>query len=184
MTKTQKDIVHLHWLLHMFYRSPDDLATFEEVQVSDVPTIYQTLLAHDQHMTVTVERHHGCDVNVVVLQERMEEPFYTREILLTRATDSQVVQYGLVRLFLPSISEAAKRDILSKEIPLGKVLIEHNIMREVRLGELWHVESQNQLAQLFNRDSVSTYGRTALIYFDDRPALELLEIVTPEEPSF
>ncbi len=181
MTKTQKDIVHLDWLLHMFYQDHVQLGSFEAQEIEDLPPVYRKLLAHREHMTVTVEQHHGCLVDVEVLQQRLEEPFYTREILLRRQSDNKVVQYGIVRLFLPSLAEEVSNEILSGQIPLGRVLIKHDVMRAVRLGELWRVECAAKLAELFECElPVTTYGRTALIYFDDRPALELLEIVAPE----
>ncbi len=180
MATTQKDIVHLHWLVHMFYDDPRELGQFKAVDQTLVPELYRKLLAHNEHMTVTVERHHGCLVDVDVLQERREDPFYSREILLRRQSDHKVVQYGIVRLFLPSLEESAREEILSGQIPLGRVLINHNVMRQVRLGELWHVKSHGRLADLFEvAGEVQTYGRTALIYFNDQPALELLEIVAP-----
>lgn len=184
MATTQKDIVHLHWLVHMFYDEPSELGDFVAVEVDRVPDVYRKLLAHNEHMTVTVEKHHGCLVDVEVLQERREDPFYSREILLRRQSDRKVVQYGIVRLFLPSLEESAREEILSGRIPLGRVLINHNVMRQVRLGELWKVASHRRLADLFEIDGeVHTYGRTALIYFNDQPALELLEIVAPHEIS-
>lgn len=181
MTQIRKDMVHINWLVHMFHDNPNELGVFESVDTSDVPDVYQKLLAHSKHMTVTVEEHHHCLVDVEVLQERREDPFYSREILLRRQSDQKVVMYGIVRLFLPTLEQSARDEILAGNIPLGRVLINHDVLREVRLGELWHVTSHNELAGYFNgSDSIETYGRTALIYFNDMPALELLEIVAPE----
>ncbi len=64
-------------------------------------------------MTVTVEKHHGCMVDVEIMQERREDPFYSREILLRRQTDHRVVQYGIVRLFLPALEISAREAILA-----------------------------------------------------------------------
>jgi chorismate-pyruvate lyase len=65
-------------------------------------------------------------------------------------------------------------------VPLGRVLIEHNVMRNVRLLSLWQIEPGAELRQLFKLpEAERCYGRTALIYCNGVPAVELLEIVTP-----
>ena len=183
MTQTNKDLVHLDWLVHSFYQNSSELGDFTSQDVDAVPQIYRDLLAHNQHMTVTVERHHGVLVDVEVLQQKTHEPFYIREILLRRSSDQAVVQYGIVRLFLPALSLTVRDKILEGKIPLGRVLIEHDVLREVRLGEVFKVDCADRLASLLGclPDQRIAYGRTALIYFNDKASLELLEIVAPEK---
>jgi hypothetical protein len=63
---------------------------------------------------------------------------------------------------------------------LGRVLIEHDVLREVQLCGLWEVQPGSSLAELMQLDTdKQVYGRTALIYCDKAPAIELLEIVSP-----
>jgi chorismate-pyruvate lyase len=70
--------------------------------------------------------------------------------------------------------------IESQEVPLGRVLIEHDVLREVQLCELWQIHAGPSLASLLRIKTGDTvYGRTALIFCDGEPAIELLEIVTP-----
>ena len=181
MTKTAKDIVHLDWLVHMFHADREPLGEFEPQDVAAVPEVYRRLLAHDQHMTVTVEQHYGCQVDVDILQRRIDEPFYSREILLRCQGERKVVQYGIVRLFLPVLEPAVREEILAGQIPLGRIMIAHDVLRQVKLGEVWRVRCGPRLSEVFDVPAGSTtYGRTALIYFDSQPALELLEIVAPQ----
>jgi hypothetical protein len=64
------------------------------------------------------------------------------------------------------------------------VLIDHNVLREVQLASLYRVVPGPDLCQLFGLPaSLATYGRTAFIYCDGFPAVELLEIVPPEVAS-
>ena len=51
-------------------------------------------------MTVTVEAHHGCPVDVKVLDKVMTQRHYARKILLLRSTDACVVQFGIMRVCL------------------------------------------------------------------------------------
>jgi chorismate-pyruvate lyase len=171
-------LVELTVLLDSIEGAARELGEFTEVLPKSMPVKFQQLLAHNEHMTVAVEAFHGCPVTVQVLQSRREDSIYVREILLRRSTDQQVVQYGIVRLQLEALNEAPRQAILSEKIPLGRVLIEHNVLREVELVDLWKIVVGPKLAELLHVDIGSiTYGRTAMIYFSNRPALELLEIV-------
>jgi len=101
-------------------------------------------------------------------------------ILLKTHAEGQVVQYGIVRLNFNVLAEGPRREIMEEQKPLGRVLIERQVLREIELFDLWEVHCGEILAQLFNVVSGTlTYGRTALIHCDGEPAIELLEIVTP-----
>ena len=167
-------------LIDLFYESRGELGHFEEIPRDDAPQPYHTLLAHDRHMTVTVERFHDCRVDVKVVEVHNSRTHYSRKILLTRQSDGAVVQFGLVRLCLDFLDPEVRAEIESQNTPLGRILIEHNVMREVQLISLWKVTPGEDLRKLFGlENSDVTYGRTALIYCNGVPAVELLEIVTP-----
>ena len=59
-----------------------ELGRFDPVAPDDLPHDYRTLLAHNDHMTVTLEAFHGCLVNVRVLAEWRDEASYARNSLL------------------------------------------------------------------------------------------------------
>ena len=167
-------------LIGLFYSSPADLGQFTELQAADMPSDYQTLLAHEHHMTVTVERFHNSPVNVRVLETLVDGNQYARKILLTRQDDGSVVQFGIMRVNFAYLEPDVRKEIESQSTPLGRILIEHNVHREVHLRSLWRVEPGEDLQRLFGQQSPrTTYGRTAMIYCNDEPAIELLEIVTP-----
>jgi chorismate-pyruvate lyase len=170
----------LESLIELFYRQADDLGKFIELAAADLPQPYRKLLAHQHHMTVAMEQHHGQRVNVEVLNTHRGGHFYSRRILLLTESDGRVVQFGIVRLNLEFLDEAVRQEIESETVPLGRVLIEHKVMREIELLSLWRVDPSAELRALFNmgRDEV-TYGRTAIIHVDGEPAVELLEIAAP-----
>src|SRR6056297_2536938 len=174
-------LVDIHELLDEFYASPtghDQLATF--CAVESVPSPYDSLLDHHAHMTVTVERHYGEKVAVEVDRWHRRDRWYSREIVLVTQQSRQVVQYGIVRLDTTALQPEVWKKIESRTMPLGRVLIEHNVLREVQLCGLWQVTAGPRLAQLLQIDiGQTTYGRTALIYCNRAPAIELLEIVAP-----
>lgn len=169
-------------LIELFYDEPRKLGQFTQSQSDDLPIAYRTLLAHQAHMTVTVEQRHRSEVSVEVLKAEHTATHYVRKILLRRKSDQRVVQFGVVRLILDLIDEAPRLEILSQKIPLGRALINHDVLRQVQLLNLWRVNCGEDLAKLFDveLDHV-TYGRTAIIYCNGDPAIELLEIVAPED---
>lgn len=168
-------------LVGLFYEQPRELGTFTQISAAEVPQPYRRLLAHNKHMTETVEQFHGSKVDVKVLASRRDDGFYSRKILLTRQSDGKVVQFGIPRLNMAYLDEDVRREIESETKPLGRVLIDHNVLREVQFAGLWRVQPGSDLCRMFSLAAPQTvYGRTALIYCNGEPAIELLEIVTPQ----
>jgi len=173
-------IVELAHLIQLVDPDMDQLGTFKRCNSLDLPQPYRQLLSHNEHMTVTVEAFHSCRITVEVLQSWTDGNFYIREILLRRESDQEIILYGVVRLRLDSLATEPRNAILSESIPLGRVLIDHNVLRNVELVELWQISMGPRLALHFRcPEGTTTFGRTAMIYFDTQPALELIEIVRP-----
>ena len=173
--------VDLETLVRLFYDDGGELGRFFEQPTEAVPDAYRALLAHSGHMTETVEAHHGDRVDVEVLAKHVTRTHYARKILLRRRRDRRVVQFGIMRVAFAYLPDAPRAEIEGELTPLGRVLIEHNVLRSVELVALWLVEPGHDLRNMFGMPSgINTYGRTALIYCNHEPAVELLEIVTPE----
>lgn len=173
--------VELSELIGIFFEAPDELGEFTLVEGKDLPQPQRSLLNHHHHMTVTVERHHGCMVDVDVLQHVRSDEFYSREILLRRQSDRAVVLYGIVRIRLDALPPDVRELILARGTPLGRVLIEHDVMRRVELMDLFSVQPGPRLREILGVDSSNSesrcYGRTAMIHVDSKPTIELLEVV-------
>lgn len=158
----------------------DYLAAQEEVPGEQVPEPYRSLLVHEHHMTVTVEAHHGDSVDVIVLDERHIGDSYARKILLALQGSKRVVQFGLVRIHLQYCNEAVRAEILAKQLPLGRILIQHDVLRRIEPTAYLRVIPGLDMMRWFNlTEPRATYGRLAIIHCDEQPAIELLEIVTP-----
>ncbi len=158
-----------------------DFPSYEPVPAEQVPAPYHDLLVHEHHMTVTVEAHHGCHVDVRVLARARSGDHYARKILLTRQSDGRVVQFGIVRIDLTLLSPAVRDAILAENTPVGRILIAHDVLRRIEPKAFLRVRlGPKQLAWFGLERGGPTYGRLALIHCDGRPALELLEVVAPE----
>ncbi len=175
------DSVDLAALLQLFYPDqPQELATFEHVDGDSLAPAYRQLLEHDSHMTITVEAFHGSTVDVRVQRSLQSDGRYSREILLVARKTAKVVQYGIVRLRPDLLQPQVWQEIQEGQTPLGQVLIRHDVFRHVELVALWKVTAGPGLAKLLEIDTgATTYGRTARIFCDGEPAIELLEIVAP-----
>jgi chorismate-pyruvate lyase len=157
------------------------IRTAEPMPAEQVPEPYRRLLVHEHHMTVTVEAHHGDLVNVQVLQRRQQGNTYARKILLALKETGKVVQFGLVRIHLQYCSPAVRTEILAQRTPLGRILIQHDVLRRIEPTEFLRVMPGPEMLRWFNLTTPHvTYGRLALIHCDGKPAIELLEIVAPE----
>lgn len=168
----------LQSLAGLFFEDATQLGEFTEVPVEKLPSPFRELLGHTLHMTVTVENYHQSPVNVEVLDKRITDTHYARKILLRRQSDNQVVQFGIVRLNKSALSEEVRREIESETTPLGRVLIERDVMRNVKLMSTWEIRPGKELQDAFSCNDEICYGRTALIYTDGFPCVELLEIVS------
>lgn len=160
----------------------DDLGQFQRVSPEVMPSPYRELLAHEHHMTVTVERWHGSLVDVQVLERQAVDDYYARKILLRRQDNRRVVQFGIVQLRFEFLDANVRAEIESCSRPLGRILIQHDVLRDVDLHGLWRVLCGAELADYFGCPTGTlTFGRTAMIHCNGEPAIELLEIVAPEE---
>lgn len=165
-------------LATLFFADLAALGRFEPCALDELPNTYRTLLAHNDHMTVALESFHGSPVDVRALAEWRDESSYARASLLSRQTDGAIVQFGIMRIWLTDLPAAAQNEIASKRSPLGRVLIQHNVLREVELITLWKIQPGPILKEHLQLNSDSPiYGRTAQILVDQRPTVQLLEIV-------
>jgi chorismate-pyruvate lyase len=162
----------------LFYDRLEELGRFEPVAADQLPDDYCALLAHHDHMTVALEAHHNSLVDVRALAERQDDASYSRTSLLARQSDGAVLQFGIMRIWLADLPTVAREEITAKRLPLGRVLIAHNLLREIELITLWRVMPGPVLRQhLGTNGGEPIYGRSAQILVDDRPTVQVLEII-------
>jgi hypothetical protein len=158
-----------------------DMPEYEFVPADEVPPPYCGLLVHEQHMTVTVEAHHGDLVDLRILARHRSDHSYARKILLALQKSGRVVQFGIMRVHLRYCGDAVRREIEAGETPLGRILIEHDVLRRIEPTAYLRVTPGLAMMNWFGLERPqTTYGRLAYIHCDGQPAVELLEIVRPE----
>lgn len=170
-------MLQLSTLAAPFFSSLAELGEFSAVTSEALPEDYRVLLAHDDHMTVTVEAFHNCFVDVRVLRQHQDDSVYCRSSLLVCQSSGRVVQFGIMRINLSQLTETVRAEIVGGHTPLGRVLIRHNVLRHVELQRLWEVKPAAALRDYLQlAESEPLYGRSARIMVEGRPTVELLEI--------
>jgi len=131
-------------------------------------------------MTVTVEEFYRSPVDVQVLDCRRNGNEYARKILLKTRDTGNVVQFGLVRINLGVCPPAVRDEIVEGKTPLGRVLIQHDMLRRIEPVAFLRVKLSEEMAGWFGvQAGTMSYGRLGVIYTGDRPAVEVLEILAP-----
>tara|TARA_B100001939_G_C16847494_1_gene575879 strand:+ start:419 stop:979 length:561 start_codon:yes stop_codon:yes gene_type:complete len=152
----------------------------EHIPREATPEPYHRMLVHEHHMTVTMERYHDCSVDVKVVDSKYEEDLYCRKILLNRHGTETTVQFGIVRFNFSFVTDSVRELIESESIPLGRVLIQHNVLRHIDLGAIVKFRAGNGLARYLQmKKEAETFGRMATIFCNGFPAVDLLEISAP-----
>lgn len=150
------------------------------VTAPEVPEPYRGLLAHSEHMTVTVEAHYGCPVDVRVLESGFSGDQYYRRIVLTLHGTDRIVQYGLVRINLALLDAAVRAEVVQQKTPLGRILIEHNVLRRVEPTAFFRVAPGPTLCRHMGlARPTNLFGRTGVIFCNDQPAIAVLELLSP-----
>ncbi|MFM8286259.1 MAG: hypothetical protein ACKOGA_05980 [Planctomycetaceae bacterium] len=170
----------LQRLLGLFPGSEDLVSRYEHIPAALTPEPYKSLLVHEHHMTLTMERFHGSPVRVRVLNRRFVDNLYARHIVLEREDTGAVVQFGIVRFDLSFVTAAVREEILSERIPLGRTLINFNVLRHIDLGAILQIWPGPALRTLLGGSAdLPVYGRLATIFCNRHPAVDLLEIAAP-----
>lgn len=167
-------------LASLFHDDLADVGQFEPVSARDMPEHFRHLLAHNDHMTVALEEASGGPVAVRVLAEWRDETSYARNSILSRQRDGGILQFGIMRIWLADLPATACDEITVQRQPLGRVLINHKMLREVELIALWRIVAGPALQRHLQLTAGETiYGRSAQILVDERPTVQMLEVVVP-----
>ena len=174
----------LQSLLELFPRGGVSATDMTWIPGNEVPEPYRRLLVHTHHMTVTLEAFHRSPVVLQVLDRSRAGDDYARQLKLTAGPAGRVVLLGIMRLRLAVCSERVRQRVTDEGTPLGRILIEEDVLRRIEPWGFFRVHLNDPTRAQFGvrGEAASTYGRVAVIICDGEPAVELLEIVSPEEP--
>ena len=131
-------------------------------------------------MTVTMEEFYQTPVRVVVLARETRGCHYARQSILERVDTGEVVQFGVVRFDFSYVTPEVRAEILAEQTPLGRILINYNVLRHIDLGAILRIWPGAELQSRFHCDAgTPTFGRLATIFCNQKPAVDLLEVAAP-----
>lgn len=137
-------------------------------------------------VTLMMAQRHNCSIALEVFQTKFVTTkagteAYCREIALKNSFGREVV-YALARVHLDLFSPEARADIRAESLPLGRILVKHNVERRLEVDGVYLLEKPSEwLSSRWQVEKdTSLYARTATILCNDQPAIEVLEIIRPE----
>lgn len=147
-----------------------------------LPAQPRALLAHSGHMTETLARHHGAALSVRPYRIHRQGDMYGRRLDLHAGDDPRPVMTGIMIFNLALVASGVRDEIVAARAPLGEILIRRRILRRVAADAFLRFDADDPLVQRFGpftETALPAYGRLATIECDQRPAVDLLEIVRP-----
>jgi len=159
---------------------PDQLdrPEMEFLREDQVPLPSHELLVHDEHMTVTVETYLGEPVQLHVVQQTQTNSHCSRLILLSGSESGRLILFGIVRVDLNTVGNDVRHEIEAGVMPLGRILIEHDVMRSIHPSHYLKITPTRGMMDLLKlTDASPIYGRLATIMTNSHSAIELLEVV-------
>ncbi len=171
-------------LLGEFYEAlpepPAICATF--IPAESIPQPQRGLLVHFRDMTSTLTQHYGEPMTLKVLQRHQGPQWYRRHIVLETETSRRPVEYGAMRILLPLLSEAARREVLAARTPLGAVLARHGLAYRHCPGGFFQIRSNRLIEQSLGLPAPQgLYGRCNCMSDSvGRVVAEVVEILPPK----
>jgi len=152
----------------------------EIIEPGALPPRARELLAHEDHMTLVLQRHYGEPVRLEVLERGHQGDTYARKIVLRPMSRDTVVEVGVVRIDLSTLDEATRAKIIEARTPLGEVLITHDVMRRIEPRHYFRFSKGSPILECFGLPPVDeAFGRVGVIHCNGSEGVQLLEVVRP-----
>ena len=100
---------------------------YEQVEASEVPEPYQTLLVHEGDMTSRLEAYHESEQIVKAIRSSKSGNKYFREVILESKESRKATEYGAIEIQLDTLPEEVCEKIIEAEQPLGGILNDYRI---------------------------------------------------------
>ena len=165
-----------------FYaRAGVTLPPLDQIDGEAVPEPYKSLLIHERDMTSTLENFYKATIHLRVLSSSRRDGEYFREVVLQLDGNNQPVEFGAIQIQLDRFPEAAQRDILSQQYPLGHVLKDHAIAYVSRPKAFLRLASDPLINEVLGLHGAHVlYGRRNTLFNPAGESLaEIVEILPP-----
>src|SRR5882672_643636 len=103
------------------------LPPIERIPGEQMPEPYRSLLVHERDMTPTLEKFHGADIHLKILNREQRGDFYFREVALLLDGSERPVEFGANKVSLGLFPARARQLILEERLPLGRILADYEL---------------------------------------------------------
>ena len=156
------------------------LGYWSRTYADSIPDPYRRLLAHDGLMTPRLEHLYGGRASVRVVEECKQPDRYARKSVLCVGNTNRVVAFAVIRIEACRCAVRLWDLLLEGSIPVGTILRENGVRSRVHVDALVEVTPGAELLSHFGMTASRTlHGRFATHYWDEDPAVQVLEIVPP-----
>ena len=172
-----------HPLDEFYARAGQPLPAMEFIDAEDVPAPYKQLLVHDRDMTSTLERFHEHRIHIHLLHRHETEHTYSREVVLELDERNTPVEFGAIKIYLPSFPEQARERIVEAHSPLGRILKEFQLSYVSCPKAFLRIASDRLISGALQlKGTHRLYGRCNRLS-DPRgnPLADIVEILPPEK---
>ena len=151
------------------------------IDAAQMPEACRQLLDHTNDMTSTLQRFHGEEIRVHVLDSRQDDVSYERKVLLVTRDTRRTVEFGAIEILLNPFPIGVQREILRAEMPLGAILQSFHIEYKSKPRAFFEIESDDAMnAALTLPETQTLYGRCNEIRNSaGRILAEIVEILPP-----
>jgi chorismate-pyruvate lyase len=130
------------------------------IEAARIPRTYRQLLDHSNDMTSTLQRFHGEEIRLHMLESRQNHSCYEREVLLVTRDTRRTVEFGAIEILLERFPTGAQREIFRAEMPLGAILKSLRIEYKSKPRGFFEIESDGVMnAALALSHTQTLYGR-------------------------
>jgi hypothetical protein len=128
------------------------------IEAAGMPRTYRQLLDHSNDMTSTLQRFHGEEIRVQVLESRQDDTRYQREVLLVTRDTRRRVEFGAIEILLELFPAGAQREIFRAQMPLGGILQSFDIEYQSHPRAFLEIESDEVM------NTALTLAHTQILY--------------------
>jgi chorismate-pyruvate lyase len=150
------------------------------ISAAEVPAACAALLVHDNEMTRTLECHFAGSMSLRISWSRLDEPWFTRRVLLIHQASQRVVEIGAICLRLDAFDVPTRARIESGSAPLGRILREAMIAYTSE-GRAYFATTPNaDMLRAFSLSEPTTlYGRRRTIVLHGEKIGDVAEVLPP-----
>lgn len=157
----------------------------KQVAPAELPRAQRVLLAHDREMTPTLEAAYSARLRIRILQYEANEESVNRLVALEMEGIQNPVGIGAVHIFTARLPLPARKLVLDRREPFGRILQEAGVTPYSRPSAYFHVTADAMIMETLGLgEPCVLYGRRNTIWNASGEVLaDVVEILSPSKAS-